>query len=265
MSKINWKSQSIVLTGACGGLGIQLAELLSAKGAKLLLLGRSEPELTALAAHLQQDCFVLDLCASDAISHLHQFIEQKNLRITGLINNAATTHEGLLEDATSEDIQRVIDTNLTVPVALIHRLLPRLRANHGWVMNIGSVFGAIGFPGQALYCASKFGLRGFSEALQRELQPEDVRVLYCAPRAIQTQLNNGVISCLNQQLKTSADAPEWVAQQIVHQIEQQQPLKTLGWPEKLFARLNGLLPELVNRSMKKPRILLHQLIKEKSL
>lgn len=265
MSKINWKSQSIVLTGACGGLGTQLAEQLSAKGARLLLLGRSQPELTALAERLHQDYLVLDLRAPNATVQLHDFIEQQSLSITGLINNAATTHEGLLEEATTEDIQRVIDTNLTVPVALIYRLLPRLRANHGWVMNIGSVFGAIGFPGQALYCASKFGLRGFSEALQRELQPEDVRVLYCAPRAIQTQLNNGVISRLNQQLKTSADAPEWVAQQIVHQIEQQQPLKTLGWPEKLFARLNGLLPELVNRSMKKPRILLHQLIKEKSL
>ncbi|MDV6316425.1 SDR family oxidoreductase [Idiomarina sp. HP20-50] len=265
MSRVDWKSQTVVLTGASGGLGTQLAEQLSAKRAKLLLLGRSKPELCALAERLHQDYFVVDLRENDAVTKLRAFIEQQNLDITGLINNAATTHEGLFEETEVEDIQRVIATNLTVPLTLIHSLLPQLRASHGWVMNIGSVFGAIGFPGQTLYCASKFGLRGFGEALHRELESDDVQILHCAPRAIQTQLNKGVIQRLNQQLKASADKPEWVAKQIIHQIEQQQPLKTLGWPEKLFTRLNGLLPELVNGSMKKPRALLHQLIKEKSL
>ena len=129
-------------------------------------------------------------------------------------------------------------------------------------MNVGSVFGAIGYPGQSLYCASKFGLRGFTEALRREQTDPLVTLMYCAPRAIKTDLNQGVIARLNQRFNTATDTPEVVAKQIIQQIDKGQASQTLGWPERLFVRINGAFPEWVEKSMKKPRQLLSQLSKE---
>lgn len=262
MSQFNWQQQTIVLTGAAGGLGQALAEALSQRGARLIMVGRTSGTLDALAKRLNQTPFLADLTQQSERARLLKFITEQGAAVTGLINNAAVTHEGLFGNATADDIERVITTNLMVPIALTHDFLPVLSANKGWVLNVGSVFGAIGFPGQSLYCASKFGLRGFSEALNRELLNSDINVMYAAPRAIKTSLNNGLISRLNTTLKTKQDTPQRVAQQLATQIESQSWLRTLGWPERLFVRLNGLWPEQVGRSLKKARDTLYQLLEE---
>lgn len=262
MSQFNWQQQTIVLTGAAGGLGQSLAEALSQRGARLIMVGRTSGTLDALAKRLNQTPFLADLTQQSERARLLKFITEQGAAVTGLINNAAVTHEGLFGNATADDIERVITTNLMVPIALTHDFLPVLSANKGWVLNVGSVFGAIGFPGQGLYCASKFGLRGFSEALNRELLNSDIHVMYAAPRAIKTSLNNGLISRLNTTLKTKQDAPQRVAQQLATQIENRSWLRTLGWPERLFVRLNGLWPEQVGRSLKKARDTLYQLLEE---
>lgn len=262
MSDVNWPAQTLVLTGASGGLGQALAEQLSRRGARLLLVARSTEQLSALATRLKQTAVAADLATEAGRQRLQECVQALSTPLTGLINNAAVTHEGLFADATAEDIEAVIETNLKMPLLLTHQLLPQLRTNHGWVMNIGSVFGALGFPGQSLYCASKFGLRGFSEALQRELMADDVTLLYCAPRAIRTHLNKGLINRLNQRLKTAQDSPQWVAAQVIQQIEQQQHSQTLGWPEKAFARINGLWPEQVARSLRRARQTLYKLLED---
>lgn len=259
---IDWSRQTIVLTGAAGGLGEALAEALSQRGARVVLVGRSAEKLDALATRLQQTSFVADMTQADDRQRLVQFLQRQESSLTGLINNAAVTHEGLFNEATETDIERVISTNLTAPVALTRQLLPLLKVQQGWVLNVGSVFGAIGFPGQVLYCASKFGLRGFTQALQRELKAHDACIMYAAPRAIKTSLNQGLLSQLNQRLKTPQDPPQQVALQLIKQIQRQKQIQTLGWPERLFVRLNGLWSELVSRSLRKTRDTLYQLIEE---
>ena len=262
MNALDWSRQQIVLTGATGGLGMALAEVLSHRGAQLILVGRSATKLDALASRLQQKSVVADIIKAPERQRLYEFLLKQPQPVTGLINNAAVTHEGLLADAEVDDIYNVISTNLIAPMVLTRQFIPLLGETNGWILNIGSVMGAIGFPGQSLYCASKFGLRGFTEALQRELRASDVRVLYAAPRAIKTALNQGLLCRLNQQLNTPQDDPKQVALQLLSQIERQQPCKTLGWPERLFVRLNGLWPEQVSRSLRKVRDTLYQLMKE---
>ncbi|WP_350609614.1 SDR family NAD(P)-dependent oxidoreductase, partial [Pseudoalteromonas sp. 41-MNA-CIBAN-0057] len=83
----------------------------------------------------------------------------------------------------------LLSTNLAVPMKLCQLFLEQLQANTGTIVNVGSSFGSIGYPYQTLYCASKFGLRGFSEALSRELSDTGVRVTYLAPRATDTDIN----------------------------------------------------------------------------
>lgn len=261
MIDFNWKQQTIVLTGASGGLGRAMATALSQRGATVILVGRDVAVIEALAEQLDQEFIIADLTQTQQRTELLQKLESRGTRMTGLINNAAVTHEGLFEDATIADLEKVIATNVTAPLALTHQLLPLLARHSGWVLNVGSVLGAIGFPGQALYCASKFALRGFSEALQRELA-SNIDVMYAAPRAINTDLNHGLIRRLNTRLKAPQDDPKQVADQLLRQIERRRPLQTLGWPERLFVRVNGFWPEQVGRSLKKTRNTLYQLIEE---
>lgn len=261
MTTMNWQQHHILLTGATGGLGQALCRQLTDKGARVTLIGRHVGRLQELASALQQPFLHADVLADDFIERVNAYVKAQNdYPVTALINNAAVTYVGQFEMAPRGDIARVVQTNLIRPMELCHLVLPQLPA-HGWVMNIGSVFGAIGFPGQALYNASKFGLRGFTQGLQRERDGNQARVFYCAPRAIKTPLNDGLMESMNRVLKTSQDSPELVAQQVIKQLEKGTLNTTIGWPEKLFVRLNGLIPSLIDSSMKKPRQLLKQLTK----
>ena len=119
------------------------------------------------------------------------------------------------------------------------------------MINVGSTFGAIGYPGFAAYCASKFALRGFSEALRRELADTNVRVLYFAPRATRTPMNAPSVVAMNDELGVAMDDPEKVAAELLQVIRHEQEERYLGWPERLFVRLNGLLPRVVDQALRK--------------
>lgn len=135
---------------------------------------------------------------------------------------------------------------------LTHRLLPLLRQQgRALVVNLGSTFGSIGYPGFTAYCASKFALRGFSEALRRELADTLVKVLYFAPRATQTGMNGAQVVAMNDELNVAMDDPHSVALQLLAAIRREEEERYLGWPEKLFVRLNSLLPRLVDQALRK--------------
>ena len=149
-------------------------------------------------------------------------------------------------------IARLIGVNVTATLQLTHLLLPLLREQpRALLVNLGSTFGSIGYPGFATYCASKFALRGFSDALRRELADTHIKVLYVAPRATRTAMNSVEVVAMNDALKVSMDDPQAVAAQIVQAIMAEREELYLGWPEKLFVRLNSLLPRLVDQALRK--------------
>jgi len=119
------------------------------------------------------------------------------------------------------------------------------------ILNVGSVFGSIGHPGFVAYCTSKAGMKMFSESLARELADTNVKVAYIAPRATATALNSNKVNDLNLALGNSVDSPDHVAQQIIAQLKSGKILQYLGWPEKLFVRVNALLPSVVHNALVK--------------
>lgn len=132
------------------------------------------------------------------------------------------------------------------------------------VVNIGSTFGSIGYPGFAAYCASKFALRGFSEALRRELADTRVKVMYIAPRATRTSMNEQSVVAMNDELKVAMDEPAWVAAAVVAAIGREREELYLGWPEKLFVRLNSLLPRVVDQALRKQLPIIQRFARGKS-
>ena len=133
---------------------------------------------------------------------------------------------------------------------LVNAVLPHmLERGKGQIVNLGSIFGSIGFPCFASYSASKFALRGFSEALRRELAGTGIGVSYVAPRFTRTAFNRSAVTRMANALKMNQDEPESVAASVITAIERDDRERYLGWPEKLFVRLNSILPRLVDPNL----------------
>ncbi|SDG53309.1 Short-chain dehydrogenase [Onishia taeanensis] len=245
-----WPAQRILVTGASGGIGRALVKELAATGAHVLASGRNHQALVALAAENPEHINVeaADLTDADDRARLVEAARRADCNV--LINAAGINHVGLFENEADDSIAELINVNLTATLQLTHQLLPQLMAaRQGQLVNVGSTFGAIGYPSQATYCATKFALRGFSQALRRELADTRVRVLYVAPRATRTAMNSPEVDAMNEALGTTMDTPERVARAVRRAIEGQREETQVGWPEGLFVRLNAIVPRLVDRAL----------------
>lgn len=250
--------QRIAITGAAGGIGAALCRQLAAAGAHLLLVGRNPAALSALARSLGQvhpkarvESLALDITGQEAPVRLRAEARSRLGGLDILVNNAALPGFGVFSETPPEDIERLVATNLTAPLLLTRAVLPDLRAaGQGGIVNIGSAFGAIGFPWFAAYSGAKFGLRGFSEALRRELAGTGVEVLHAAPRATRTALNDDRVAAMGAATGMAFDDPDIVAAHIVSAMKRGAAECAMGGPERFFARLNGLLPRLVDRGLR---------------
>jgi short-subunit dehydrogenase len=251
-----------VLTGATGGIGRELARELARRDFRLVLAGRDREALTELARELPGAVLGLgvgDLRNPDARERLRAMAAEH--RVNMLINLCGVNDLCLLERQRAESVATLLEANLLVPIELTRLMLPDLqRQPRAWVVNVGSVLGAIGQPGYAVYCASKFGLKGFSEALRRELADSSVRVVYVAPRATRTAMNDATANTLNEALGNSVDDPVAVARRIADAAQSGRPVVTVGRPERFFTLLNGLAPRLVDRGMRPKLARTHNII-----
>lgn len=251
------RDRTIVVTGATGGIGRAVARELSDEGAKLILVARNAQRLSSLVNELGADRHVAISADISEDSGRQDIV--KACRKTGgngislLINAAGTNSFGWFEKQSADTVRDLLDVNLVSPILLTLDLLPLLQQqNGGRVINIGSTFGSIGYPGFSAYCASKFGLRGFTEALRRELADTGTRVSYIAPRATRTDLNSDTVIAMNDELGTAMDDPALVAEEVMRVIRGPSNTdKYIGWPEKLFVRVNALFPAIVDNSLRK--------------
>ena len=155
---------------------------------------------------------------------------------------------GRLTDLGYAQLQAMTDTNLMAPIALTRDLLPALRAGQGRVANIGSVFGDIAYPYFAAYSATKFGLRGFSDALRRELSGSGVGVTYIAPRAARTAAESE-FGALIEPLDMTLDSAERVATEAWEAIRKGKRESFPRGKERFFVKVQRLFPQLVDRSV----------------
>ncbi|AAN68319.1 MULTISPECIES: SDR family oxidoreductase [Pseudomonas] len=243
----------VILTGASGGIGLELAEQLCAAGAQVLAVSRHMGKLAGLM-NRYPDRLRWQEADLRSPSGREQVIERAREMgaVNVLINAAGVNRFALLDQLDEYALDELLDINLKAPLQLTRACLPLLRAQpKALVVNVGSTYGSIGYPGYATYCASKFALRGFSQALRRELADTTVNVLYAAPRATRTTMNSSAATALNQALKVGMDDPADVARAVLQAVQSERTELYLGWPEKLFVRINGMLPGMVDRALRK--------------
>lgn len=251
---MNLENARIVLTGAAGGIGSAVAKHLAARGASLLITDVRQEPLDRLAADLGAAAVRQALAADIGSDRGRQELAAGAAAMGAnvLINAAGINPFGLFDEQTGAEVARALAINAVAPVLLCHALLPALKKQpFAQIVNVGSTFGSIGFPGFAAYSASKFAVRGFSEALRRELADTNVRVHYVAPRATATALATERVRAMNAELGVGMDPPEAVAAAIERAIVHERRESLLGAPERLFAKLNALFPSLVDRSLRR--------------
>ncbi len=247
-------NQCVLVTGASGGIGAEVAKTLSSEGACLLLTGRDEDKLNALTAELEGEghlAYAADLSRDPEREALVDFAIAQNVSM--LVNVAGVNELALLAEMSGARIEQMMQLNLTVPMLLCRDLSEHLsRQPHAAIVNVGSILGSIGYAGSSVYCAAKFGLRGFTESLRRELADTPVQVIYVAPRATATAMNSDAMTRMNEALGVAVDDPKTVARQVMAAIRKHQSRHYyLGWPERFFVWLNALFPSVVDGALNK--------------
>ena len=245
-----WAGQRVLITGASGGIGYALAEALAQRGAHLLISGRKPEVLATLVNRFPAQITAVGADLTRAEDR-HRLISAAHLSAcTMLINAAGSNQQGFFDASSDSDIEQLVAINLTATLQLTRALLLQLMAcPQATIITIGSTFGQLGYPGQVTYCATKFALRGFSEALRRELADTRVRVMYIAPRATRTAMNSPQTDALNVALGNTVDSPHAVALAIINAVEHQREELQIGLPERFFTRLNTLWPGAVDRAL----------------
>ncbi|WP_298216975.1 3-oxoacyl-[acyl-carrier-protein] reductase [Acidocella sp.] len=187
--------KTALVTGASGGIGAEIARALHGQGAEVALSGTRREALEALAAGLGGRAHVLpaDLSLPEEAARLIEAAESAMGKVDILVNNAGLTKDGLAMRMSDADWEKVLNVDLSAPFRLIRAALKfMLRRKSGRIINIGSIVGATGNPGQANYCAAKAGLAGLTKSLAQEVASRGITVNLVAPGFIETPMTDAL-------------------------------------------------------------------------
>ncbi|MCB1530737.1 MAG: 3-oxoacyl-[acyl-carrier-protein] reductase [Rhodospirillales bacterium] len=200
--------KTALITGATGGIGGSIAAALHAQGATVGITGRNRDKLDLLAGQLKERVYVFaaDLSDTDAISALVKEAEEAMGQIDILVNNAGLTRDNLSMRMKDEEWQEVLDVNLTAPFKLA-RSVQRgmMKRRFGRIINISSVVGTTGNPGQCNYVASKAGMSGWTKSMGMEIASRGITVNCIAPGFISTAMTEALTP--DQKEKINATIP----------------------------------------------------------
>lgn len=234
----------IVVTGGAGGIGSQLCAALAKHGAQITVIDRVET-LPFAADYIRGD-----LSTPEGIHAVGEQLATRTVDV--LINLAGIQYFGEVEYQSPSQTSLTYMVNLLAPVMLTQSVLPGMkRRRSGHIVNIGSIFGSINFAYFTTYSSSKAGLKGFSEALRREVALDGIRVTYIAPRAVKTPLNSSKVMELAALTHMHMDPPDLVVSRMVDAVLAQAKDVYIGFPESLFVRINALFPRLVDKALAK--------------
>jgi NAD(P)-dependent dehydrogenase (short-subunit alcohol dehydrogenase family) len=248
----------VVVTGAASGIGRALACALAAEGCRLALAdvdpaGLAETARIAAAGGSLTE--VLDVADREAVHRFAARVRAHFGAVHVVVNNAGVTVSQAIRDTSPEDFAWLMGVNFWGVVHGTQAFLPHLmEVDEAAIVNVSSVFGLVGFPFQGAYCASKFAVRGFTEALRAELAATHVTVVCVHPGGVRTdilrkarfyadatgEVDQARAVALFEQLARTT--PESAARRIVDGIRRSRPRVLIGPDARLFDLVQRLLP-----------------------
>ena len=247
-----FEGQVVVVTGGGRGIGRATALEFACEGATCVLAGRRMDALETAARECRSsggagDVVHCDVAVEEDLQSLVNHAMEKYGRIDVLVNNAGVVSGGRLDEIVPADVERMTTVNIWAPIRLTQIALPHMRAaKSGSIVNVSSVAGRMGMPFYATYCASKFAMRGFSEALRRELARDGVHVLAVFPGPTATDLIENVEF---EGLSMSIATAQHVGQAIVRGVRRNEAEVFVGLGESIMSRWNDMMPWSVDIGM----------------
>lgn len=223
--------RTALVTGASRGIGRACVESLALVGYRVVLAARSSEKLQETASEIRErgvEAFVIqiDLASQESIAAGFSKASKEFGRIDILVNNAGITKDGLAVRMKPADWEIVLQTNLSGSFYAVQQVLPgMMRERWGRIVNISSVVGEMGNPGQANYVASKAGLIGLTKSLAREVGSRNITVNAVAPGFVGTDMTHGLSDELKQKMIDET------------------PLKRMGTPEDIAAAVKFLVSD----------------------
>jgi len=261
MRRFAFAGRTCVLTGAASGIGAALALDLAKRRAVLALIDKDAEGLERVAAMARElgagevTTYVVDLSDRGDRLDLAAGVASRHGGADLLINNAGVALSGTFEQNSMADFDWLLEINLHAVIRMTKAFLPQLLARPGsHVVNISSLFGLIAPPGQVAYVTSKFGVRGFTDALRNELGPRGVGVTVVHPGGVRTNIAtnarlsgpdpDGEQAALAQKFTETALTmpPEEAARQIVAAIQSRKPRLVITREAKAADWLARLTP-----------------------
>lgn len=258
-----------VVTGAGSGIGRSLADLLAKEGCHLALADIHGESLESITAELRQrgnqvSSHILDVADRAAVFAFADQVLAHHGRADLIVNNAGVSVSQTIAELNFEDFEWLMNINFWGVVHGTKAFLPHLlKNNSGHIVNISSIFGIIALPSQGAYNASKFAVRGFTEALRQELGPSNIGVSCVHPGGIKTNIARAArfyqgIDGKCDATRAAADfdkfartTPEQAARTIVKGIKARQPRILIGTDARLLDILQRLLPTQYSRVLNK--------------
>lgn len=249
-----------VVTGAGSGIGRALALALAREGCGLALADKDASGVASTAAAAKKagagtvSTHGVDVADLAAMTRFRDEVKQAHGYVHLLINNAGVALAGELEEMSIEDMRWLLDVNFWGVVHGTRLFLPLLRQNReAQIVNISSIFGIIGVPGQSAYCASKFAVRGFSEAVRHELAGSGIRVATVHPGGVRTNIARNarlpaksdpmrreqMVKAFERMARTS---PDQAAARILRGIKRGERRILVGRDAQLMTALQWLMP-----------------------
>ena len=201
-------NKTALITGATGGIGGAIATAMHAAGAHVGISGRYEDKLKALAEKLGERVSILpaDLSVENAAADLVKAADEAMGQIDILVNNAGLTRDNLSMRMKDEEWQEVIDVNMTATFKLAKAVQRgMMKRRHGRIINVASVVGVTGNPGQCNYVASKAGMIGWTKAMAQEIASRGITANSIAPGFIATPMTDALTD--DQKDKINANIP----------------------------------------------------------
>lgn len=255
---IDYRSQTVLLTGASSGIGAAFATALAARGTNLVLVARRAQRLTSMADELRRTYDVrvepipFDLSHPAAGSELRKAVADRGVEITGLINNAAFGTFGRFAEADPGRLATEIAVDVAAPVALTAAFMPQmLSAANGFIINVASVSAYLPSPRMAVYGAAKAFVLSFSESLWTELRGTGVTAFAVCPGATDTEFTTGMGTGASVLTSGRTRTPDDVVATALAHLERRDPGPTVidGRSNQLAVILSQLVSRRRNAMM----------------
>jgi len=251
-------TETVLITGASSGIGLELAKCFAADGCRLILVARNTEALESLAKELRQAhqievrVLTADLSRPETPRRIFEELRSANISVDVLVNNAGFGANGAFAEIALPRQLEMLQVNITSLTELTGLFLPgMIQRKSGGILNVGSVAGFMPGPGMTVYFATKAFVLSFTEALAEELLGTGLNVSVLCPGATESNFSNVARGTKSRQIKTPKMTSEAVAILGHRAFRNGKVIAVTGIQNRIFVFLNRILPRALPRKLVK--------------